>query len=101
MDETSTWVGSAHDGQAGESIVSLSERLGFHKSTFYVRLAAAGIDPSRRYALRADQIKLAAQFYSQGDSLASVGKFFDVDAQTIRRALHAAGVSIRKRKGWA
>lgn len=87
--------------QEGESIASLSKRLGVHKSTIYVRLAAAGVDPAHCYALTSDQVKLAVQFYNQGDSLATIGMFFKVDAQTIRRALHGAGVEIRKRRGWA
>ena len=43
----------------------------------------------------------AARHYREGDSLGTVGLAFNVDAATVRRELHRAGVAIRPRPGWS
>jgi hypothetical protein len=40
----------------------------------------------------------AAELYEQGWSLARLGKHYDVDPQTIRKELLAAGLTIRPRR---
>jgi hypothetical protein len=40
-------------------------------------------------------VAAAARRYGAGDSLAKVAHAFDVDAVTLRRELHRAGVAIR------
>jgi hypothetical protein len=66
----------------------------------YVRLARANVDLRQREALSPAQIREAALLYEQGDSLAAVGQYLGVDAQTVRRHLAKAGVRIRTRRGW-
>lgn len=47
-----------------------------------------------------EDVDKAARRYRAGESLATVGIAFNVDAATVRRALHRAGVTIRPRRGW-
>jgi 5'-3' exonuclease len=53
-----------------------------------------------RRKMSEDDIGEAARRYRTGDSLAKVAFAFDVDAKTVRRELHRAGVAIRPRRGW-
>jgi hypothetical protein len=54
-----------------------------------------------RRKMSEDDIGEAARRYREGDSLAQAARGFDVDAATVRRELHRAGVAIRPRHGWA
>jgi hypothetical protein len=42
----------------------------------------------------------AAPRYRSGDSLATIGITFNVNAATVRRELHRIGVEIRPPRGW-
>lgn len=48
-----------------------------------------------------EDVEEAVRRYGAGESLATVGIALNVDAATVRRELHRAGVTIRPRRGWS
>ena len=85
---------------AGRSLREIAAARGVHRRTIAAHLENRGIPrrPSGR-KLTDRQVATAARRYLSGDSLATVAEGFDVDAATVGRELHRAGVAIRPRRG--
>lgn len=83
---------------AGVPVKQIAAEFGIARQTVTEIYHRAGLEPRKR-GLSPTQITLAAKLYSDGASLAAVGKKFTVDAETVRQVLRAAGVWIRPRRG--
>ena len=65
-------------------------------------LESRGVERRRNVRkLSTASVALAARRYSNGLSLASVAKEFGINAATLTREFHAAGIPIKPRRGWA
>jgi hypothetical protein len=87
----------ALDREAGVEIKELAERYGIDRSTVITHLHRAGV-PGRRpqgRTLSSDQVQAAGELYSSGVNLIAVGEVFDVDRRFLRKALPAAGFTLR------
>jgi predicted DNA-binding protein YlxM (UPF0122 family) len=82
------------------SVKRLAELYEIHRTTVLDHLKRAGVPtrPNRR-KLTDEQVKEAARLYQGGLSLKAVGQRFGVDAQTVRKKLKKAGVTIRPKPG--
>lgn len=83
----------------GDTIEELATTFGVHRTTVLAHLERRGAQ--RRSGVVTKNIDEASRLYEQGWSLARVGEHFGVDGETVRRALRAAGVTLRPRRGWA
>lgn len=87
--------------RAGQSLSDLAKEFRIHHHTVTAHLEHCGV--TRRMNTRKfsnDDLDEAARRNRVGESLATVGIAFNVDAATLRRELHRAGVTIRPRRGW-
>jgi lambda repressor-like predicted transcriptional regulator len=82
----------------GRTIAALAEQFGVHKKTVSAHLQRAGVP--RRYRLLGDaEVMEAVGLYATGWSLARLEARYEVQPNTVRRALRAAGVATRPRPG--
>jgi uncharacterized protein (DUF433 family) len=84
--------------RAGVPIKEIATDFGIARQTVTEIYRRAGLEPRQR-GLSPAQVMLAARLYGDGASLVTVGKKFTVDAETVRQALHVAGVQVRPRRG--
>jgi hypothetical protein len=82
----------------GDTIDQLATTFGIHRTTVMAHLDREGAP--RRSGTVTKNINEATRLYEEGRSLARVGEHFGVDGETVRRALRAAGVTLRPRRGW-
>jgi hypothetical protein len=47
-----------------------------------------------------DIVKVAAERYGGGDSLATIGKLLGINPEMVRQALLKEGTKLRPRRGW-
>lgn len=78
-------------------IDELAGRFGIHRTTVMTHLDRHGVE--RRTGNVQRRIDEALRLYESGWSLARIGTEFGVNAETARRALRGAGVSMRPRPG--
>jgi|1185.fasta_scaffold301550_1 transposase len=83
--------------EQGATIDELATRFGVHRTTVMAHLERQGAP--RRCGTVTKNLNEATRLYEQGWSLARVGDHFGVDGETVRRALRAAGVTLRPRRG--
>jgi len=83
----------------GSTIQEVAKALKLHPQTVSVHLDRQGIS-KRKHGLSSQQVTQAARLYNGGASLAKVGARFGVDAETVRRTLRRAGVTVRPRTGF-
>jgi predicted NUDIX family NTP pyrophosphohydrolase len=84
------------DYQAGVTVQQLSRFYAIHRTTVLEHLESRGV--ARRQNVRKltdGDVKIAAQLYETGVSLATVGKAFNVDSATIRREFARSGIPAR------
>lgn len=81
--------------RAGADTTELSKTFGIHRRTVVVHLKRKGV-PLRRDGLPGKHIKTAAKLYGEGWSLARIAIKFGTTANTVRAALVAQGVEMRK-----
>ena len=89
----------AADYKLGRSVRELVEQYGINRGTVRAHLQQQGVP--RRPAVRklTDQdVVLAGQLYTAGDSLATVGRHFGVHGETLRREFKKSGVQVRPRR---
>jgi hypothetical protein len=84
---------------SGATVKNLVEEFKVHRVTVFSLLDRAGV-PRRSRRLSSEEIESAKRLYESGLSLALVGETLGWNADTIRRALINAGVSVRARRGW-
>lgn len=82
----------------GTTVNQLAELFGVHRTTVLAHLNQADIEPRTGVVTR--RLDAACELYKAGWSLARIGREFDVNAETVRRAVRAAQVQIRPRRGW-
>ncbi|HMQ25177.1 MAG TPA: helix-turn-helix domain-containing protein [Acidimicrobiales bacterium] len=89
--------------QDGETAELLATAFQIHRTTVTGHLQRNGIQRrgGGRRVLAADDVQVAVELYETGQSLASIGRQFDVHHTTVARELQQAGVEIRPRRGWA
>ncbi|OUZ06770.1 hypothetical protein BHE97_18355 [Aeromicrobium sp. PE09-221] len=81
--------------RAGASTTELSATFGIHRRTVVVHLHRQGV-PLRRDGLAAKHVKTAARLYAEGWSLAQIATRYGTTANTVRSALLARGVEMRR-----
>ena len=81
--------------QAGKTVSQLAARHGIARCTVGRHLERRGIR-TRPPALTSPQCAKAAVLYQDGWSLAKIGKLFNVSADTVRKYLIEAGVTMRR-----
>lgn len=88
--------------QAGETADLLAAAFQIHRTTVTGHLKRNGIQRrgGGRRVLAADDVQVAAELYEAGQSLARIGRQFDVHHTTVATELRQAGVKIRPRPGW-
>jgi DNA-directed RNA polymerase specialized sigma24 family protein len=84
---------------AGTPSIELMERFDLGKGSVLSVLHEAKV-PMRGQGLPADRLDQARTLYQSGLSLRAVGAEVGCDAETVRKALKAAGIRIRPRNGW-
>ena len=90
------------DYSAGSSVGQLAKSYGIHRTTVLAQLERQSVDRRRTgRKLTGDDVERAAVLYLGGESLKATGSYFGVDAETIRREFHRAGVPVRGRRGWS
>jgi len=87
--------------QAGETAELLAAAFQIHRTTVTAHLQRNGIQRrgGGRRVLAASDVQVAAELYEAGQSLASIGRQFDVHHTTVANELRQAGVEIRPRRG--
>jgi len=85
--------------QAGETAELLAIAFQIHRTIVTGHLQRNGIQRrgGGRRVLAADDVRVAAELYEAGQSLASIGRQFDVHHTTVAKELRQAGVEIRPR----
>lgn len=81
--------------RAGTSTTELSASFGIHRRTVVVHLHRQGVT-LRRDGLAAKHTADAVRLYGEGLSLAEIATIYGTTARTIRAALLARGVEMRK-----
>ena len=81
--------------QTGATIYQLATRFKIHRMTVSQHLHRQGVT-LRRCGLTDEQYAHAVRLYREGHLLARVGARLGFDAETIRQALRAHGIHIRK-----
>ena len=89
-------LGLATEYVQGQSVTQLSRSWKIHRTTVMDHLERNDIPrrPHRRKMIDT-QVEQAAERYRAGESLAMLGKRYDVDPQTVSRELKNIGVRIR------
>jgi DNA-binding transcriptional ArsR family regulator len=87
-----------HAYTQGDTIDELATTFGIHRTTVMAHLERQ--TAPRRSGTVTKDIDEAIRLYEGGWSLDRVGEHFGVDGETVRRALRAAGVTLRPRRGW-
>jgi DNA-directed RNA polymerase sigma subunit (sigma70/sigma32) len=82
------------DYNVGTTIDALAEQFRVNRTTVLSILDRAGAE--RRAGVIDRNLDEARRLYESGSSLAQVGQHFDVDPETVRRALKKNGVKMRK-----
>lgn len=86
--------------QSGESLTGIAERLGIHRRTVSQHLVRRGVPlRSESPTLTTTQLQEVVRLYGTGLSTYKLAACFEVGVNTIRRALLAAGVTMRSRSG--
>jgi hypothetical protein len=81
-------------------IPQITAKYGIHRSTVCEIVSRHYDGKRRRDRQMTDRdVERAAELYSEGKSLVSVGEHFGLVASTIRRELLTAGVQLRPRRG--
>ncbi len=83
------------DYEAGLNMRPLARKYGIHRLTVAAHLRRAGVE-LRYQGLADDEIKAAAQLYRNGWSLQRLADRYDCTAETVRQALKAHSVTMRK-----
>ncbi len=83
------------DYEAGLNMRPLTRKYGIHRLTVAAHLRRAGVE-LRYQGLTDDQVVAAAQLYQGGWSLQRLAERYDCTAETVRQALKAQGVVMRK-----
>jgi lambda repressor-like predicted transcriptional regulator len=78
-------------------MAELARQYGVQQQTVSEVLRRNGIPIRQQRAISKEEIAQAAELYSAGHSLASVGRQLGYDAETIRRHLRRQGVALRPR----
>jgi hypothetical protein len=76
---------------------TLKEQFNVGRTTIFMHLDRRGIPRRSAPKLTDDMVAEAAQRYQRGQSLAKIAVVFNVGHETIRRALHARGMTLRPR----
>jgi len=84
-----------NDYELGFPSTHLMKKYGLGKGTVLNILSEAGV-PLRNQGLSTDQLAQAIELYKAGRSLKAIGHKFGCDAETVRKALKTAGVTLRK-----
>ena len=85
----------------GQSVRSLVELFGIHRTTVLARLERHGVSRRRTVCkLTGADVTEAAALYASGLSLAAIGERFKVEGATVGNALRRSGVQLRPRRGW-
>lgn len=87
--------------RAGGRVDDLAQRFGVHRTTVMTHLRRRHITP-RPILTAWDQgaLTVAADLYTNGQSLASVAARFGINPSTVANRFRRAGVTIRSRRGW-
>ena len=80
--------------QAGEGVTNIARTLSISRDTVITHLNRANVTRRRR-GMNATQINLAVRLYTEGYSLAKVGKRLGFNPSTIQARLRDQGVAIR------
>ena len=86
----------------GVSVDQLIPRYGISRSTVFAHISEAGARPRPVGSSKLSTVDIARaqEFYQACWSLARLGERFGVNAETMRRHLIKAGVTLRPRRGW-
>jgi DNA-directed RNA polymerase specialized sigma24 family protein len=85
---------------AGATVPELVDRFGIHRTTVLDHLKRNDIRRRPQVRKLSDrQVAEAAELYSNGLSTVKVAAMFDVNADTVRKALHRTGVEVRPARG--
>jgi transposase len=84
--------------QTGLTVYEVAKRHQIGRHTLSAILARQGV-PRRRNGLNPEQISEARALYSDGWSTARIAEHFEVDGNTVLRALTRAGVRLRDSHG--
>ncbi|MDP9434130.1 MAG: hypothetical protein M3P93_02610 [Actinomycetota bacterium] len=83
------------DYEAGLNMRPLARKYGIHRLTVAAHLRRAGVQ-LRYQGLTHEEASAAAQLYQDGWSLQRLAERYDCTAETVRQALKAQGVVLRK-----
>ncbi len=83
---------------AGATVYELGTRYRISRKTVSIILQREGV-PTRYNLLTGPDLHRAVELYPRGDSLVTIGRVFDINASTVRKALIAAGVRMRDTHG--
>jgi hypothetical protein len=86
--------------ESGTPTTVMTERYQLGKGTILKLLREQGV-VLRNPRFAPERIPEATQLYKDGWSLARLGERYGCDATVVRRALLAAGVTLRPRPGWS
>jgi DNA-directed RNA polymerase specialized sigma24 family protein len=78
----------------GQTMKTLAERYGVHRTTVVAILQRHGVEP-RQFGLPDEQVAEACRLYTEGWSLARLAQRYDVTDMTVRRYLLLEGIVIR------
>jgi lambda repressor-like predicted transcriptional regulator len=78
----------------GQTVKELAQQYGVHRTTVTELLRRHGVERPH-VGLANEQVLEACHLYSEGWSLARLGRRFSVDSTTVWRALRAAGMTMR------
>lgn len=82
--------------QAGATVYELAAEFAIDRRTVSIHLKQQGVE-TRHHLLTDDQIHAACNLYATGLTLDQVGARLGVSGDTVRKAIHDAGVPIRSR----
>jgi len=82
------------DYRCGAAVNELAARYSINRDTVIDHMRRQGV-PRRYPRLGETEVHEAISLFYSGDSLAKIGKQMHVDAGTVGRALHKAGVVLR------
>lgn len=75
-------------------ITQLAKLYGVSRETVRATLRRAGL-PQHERGLSAEQVDQAVHLYATGESLARIGRRFEVDAHTVKSRLLERGLAMR------